>query len=730
MKRIITFPIALLSLLFSSQTLAQLNVQIEVISGTATTTCTDPIGSPDPFWSININNEGWVTYPQAGPCFTALPNVQFNNSYQCLADIPPTIQVCYRAFENDPSIFSPCTAVTSCLAEGCIDLPIPPQGTFSFDVQISGGPSAGNANLAITTSGIPGGLNDFVCDAIDIGVLQAGTTVGDADTSIFNNYCGTNINEPDPSSFGIPWVNNRAVWYQFTTGPNPGTHIKIVANSDPSNFGDSVNLQLAIFKTDDNSCTGTFSFVTQNHDPADWGELLYLRCPQPNTTYFVMVDAVSNTPEELEGYFGIEISELGVEPAADLICEAEDLGAVPPGGSVSTPGPRSNACSSNADAVPAMAFGVQASVWFTFQAPPDGHVLIEGISDTLNDNIGLQLAAYASSDNTCTGALTEIYSQYTISDLDETIELHCLEPGQNYFLLVDGGLSELNRGIFTLSISDAGDETPVANIDTILCAGEALPVGNSVYFITGVYADTLQLPGGCDSIVNTTLTVLEPVQVNLAVTQQGLGPGNTDGVATVSPTGGTGNYSILWPDGQTSAQATGLIGGDNYCVQILDDAGCTADTCFDMPFFLHFQPQVVADTLDCNGDADGVLRITATTGAPPYQFSWQNSTGTLSGIGTISADGEIATVMNLPAGVYNIQITDIHFDTTVVAEILQPEPLAVSDFTLISASCFGECDGSLGVTVSGGTPPYFYTWTNGAAGALISGLCAGGYNLT
>ena len=730
MKRNITLPILLLCLLFSGQTLAQLNVQIEVLSGNATTTCTDPIGSPDPFWSININNEGWVTYPQTGPCFTALPNVQFNNSYQCLADIPPTIQVCYRAFENDPSIFNPCTEVTSCLAEGCIDLPIPLQGTFSFDLQISGGPSAGNANLAITTSGIPGGLNDFVCNAIDIGVLQAGTTVGDADTSIFNNYCGTNINEPDPSSFGIPWVNNRAVWYQFTTGPIPGTHIKIVANSDPSNFGDPVNLQLAIFKTDDNSCTGTFSFVTQNHDPADWGELLYLRCPQPNTTYFVMVDAVSNTPEELEGYYGIEISELGVEAAADLICEAEDLGAVPPGGSVSTPGPRSNACSSNADAVPAMAFGVQASVWFTFQAPPDGHVLIEGVSDTLNDSMGLQLAAYASSDNTCTGALTEIYSQYTISDLDETIELHCLESGQNYFLLVDGGLSELNRGIFTLTVSDAGDETPVANIDTILCAGEVLPVGNSVYSITGIYADTLQLPGGCDSIVNTTLTVLAPVQVNLTVTQQGLGPGNTDGEATVSPAGGTGNYTVSWSDGQTSALATSLVGGDNYCVQILDNAGCTADTCFDMPFFLHFLPQVIADTLDCNGDANGVLRITATTGTPPYQFSWQNSTGTLSGSGTISADGEIATITDLPAGVYSIQITDIHFDTTVVAEILQPEPLVVSDFTLTSASCFGECDGSLGVTVSGGTPPYFYTWANGDTGALISGLCADGYNLT
>ncbi|MFQ5448115.1 MAG: gliding motility-associated C-terminal domain-containing protein, partial [Saprospiraceae bacterium] len=359
-----------------------------------------------------------------------------------------------------------------------------------------------------------------------------------------------------------------------------------------------------------------------------------------------------------------------------------------------------------------------------------GHVLIEGVSDTLNDNIGLQLAAYVSVDDSCTGNLTELNSQYTIADLDETLELHCLDPGRNYFLMVDGGISELNRGIFTLTISDAGNETPVANIDTVLCAGETLPIGSSVYSLTGVYADTLQLPGGCDSIVNTNLTILEPVQVNLTVTQEGPGPGNTDGEATVSPAGGTGNYTITWSDGQTSALATGLVGDANYCVEILDDAGCSADTCFDMPFFLNFVPQVIADTLDCNGDADGMLRITATTGTPPYQFFWQNSTGNLTGNGTIGMDGEIATITDLPAGVYDIQITDIHFDTTVVAEILQPEPLAFSDFTVVDASCFGECDGSLSVTVSGGTPPYAYLWSDGGATAQLSGLCAGAYNLT
>jgi hypothetical protein len=54
-------------------------------------------------------------------------------------------------------------------------------------------------------------------------------------------------------------------------------------------------------------------------------------------------------------------------------------------------------------------------------------------------------------------------------------------------------------------------------------------------------------------------------------------PGSADGTATVNVTGGSGNYSYLWSDGQTTNPATGLTAG-NYTVTVTDITGCSANT--------------------------------------------------------------------------------------------------------------------------------------------------------
>jgi gliding motility-associated-like protein len=733
MKQLTICPIAvLLALLFAANTtLAQFNVKITVNSGTATTTCTDPIGAPDPTWSVNIANQGWVNYPFNGLCYTNPPNLQFDQTYQCLNQVPPTIQVCFRAFENDASILNPCTPVTSCLAEMCMDVPVPPQGSQSFTIQLPAGlPSGGSANLTIATSGIPGGINDAICDALDIGVLLPGTTVGDADTSVFNNYCASNTGDPDPGGFGNFWVNNQGVWFKFTTSANPGALITITAKSDPSNFGDAINLQVGVFTSSDNSCTGTFSFITQNHNPNDWDEYVNIDCPLPNTTYFILVDGVSDTPVQVDGWFGIEITETGIPAAAELRCEAENFGQVPLGGSVGTNGLVTNRCTNNSNAAPATAFGVQKSVWFAFTPPPTGHVLVTCISDTVIDPIGIQLAAYRSSNGACDGIFTEITSKYTAADLDETIELHCLDPNQTYFIMVDGAVGNLNVGNFSVTVTDAGDETPVTNQSPVLCSGESLTVGANVYSQTGIYHDTLALPGGCDSIVNTNLTILAPVQVNLQIVNQGIGLGNTNGQAQAFPTGGAGNFTFSWSDGQTAALGNNLVGGDNYCVEVTDQNGCVADTCFEMPYFIHFVPFAVSDTLNCFGDMDGVIRLTANGGIPPYQFTWQNAANTLNGAGAVTSDGQIVSINDLPAGQYSFQMVDAIFDTTFTVTVVQPEQLKIASVSVDNASCYNTCDGGIMLSMTGGTGTLQYLWSGGEVNPMITGVCAGGYQVT
>jgi len=56
--------------------------------------------------------------------------------------------------------------------------------------------------------------------------------------------------------------------------------------------------------------------------------------------------------------------------------------------------------------------------------------------------------------------------------------------------------------------------------------------------------------------------------------------------------------------------------------------------------------------------------------------------------------------------------------------------LTVSVINLQNVSCYGNCDGLIDITVSGGTPPYSYTWSNGATSEDISGLCSSPYSVT
>ncbi|HIN40532.1 MAG TPA: PKD domain-containing protein [Flavobacteriales bacterium] len=45
-------------------------------------------------------------------------------------------------------------------------------------------------------------------------------------------------------------------------------------------------------------------------------------------------------------------------------------------------------------------------------------------------------------------------------------------------------------------------------------------------------------------------------------------------------------------------------------------------------------------------------------------------------------------------------------------------------------SCYDSCDGQISVVVTGGTPPYTYSWSNGASTSNVDSLCAGMYAVT
>lgn len=709
--------------------LGQIAVSLTVNDATINTTCTDLITAPDPFWELNVENEGWLTYPETGNCFTALPNEQYRSSFDCGAALPTTIEVCFRVFENDDVLFelgTGCAIIRSCEEMICQDFMIPAFGTQAdYSLSLPNGlTSEGTVNFTINT-GLEMG-NDQVCGAIDLGTIDYNTILGDKNAGIYNNICATNTNDPDPGR----WNVDAGVWFSFLTSDNPGNNILVDVLSDPEGTGDDIDIEIGAYFSIDGQCDGQLVRVDDVSQIRTLDGRMELLCLRPNTRYYLMVDGAFATPTSDEGVFSIQLTSIGFPEAGDDRCDAEDLGAVPEGGFVSTPDERANFCARSINDPFNPAFVTQTSVWFRFEAPPSGHVIIEGIPDTDRDSIGIQMGLYRSINRTCTGFFSHVQSQFTAEDLGETMEATCLFPGTPYWIMIDGSGSN-GRGAFSVVVRDAGDITPRVTVDTTICAGATYRVGGSNYTESGSYADTLRVFAGCDSIVFSNVTVLPEIQVEIEPIQPGVGVGEPNGIAEVSASGSTGNFSYLWCNGETSIRANNLVGGEECCVTVTDDRGCEVIECFDVDLVIDLVPSVSGVRLLCNGDQDGTIRFSTINGLPPYDYTWQNADNSLNGSGVIDTEGEEVLLENLPAGEYTISILDDFHDTTFMALVTQPDPLEILVNNVQDASCFSFCDGRIEIDAQGGTGNYQWNWEGGtSSNNILPQICAGAYQVT
>ncbi len=240
---------------------------------------------------------------------------------------------------------------------------------------------------------------------------------------------------------------------------------------------------------------------------------------------------------------------------------------------------------------------------------------------------------------------------------------------------------------------------------------------------TGIYTVRVINGVGCESVIDVEVVPAQVIVPDATATPASCA-GVCDGAASVSPTGGAGGFTYSWsPEpggGQNTPQATGLCAGI-YSVNIVDAVGC--DTLVQV--LITAPPAItmsalVQDAL-CAGACDGVIEALVQGGVAPYALDWSPSPAV--GQGTTSVD-------SLCVGPYTLSVTDQNgctLDSTWTVNA--PPPLVVQGSSTFS-TC-GVCDGSAGVTVSGGTEPYFVQWTLQGAivgtGPSLTARCAGIY---
>lgn len=218
----------------------------------------------------------------------------------------------------------------------------------------------------------------------------------------------------------------------------------------------------------------------------------------------------------------------------------------------------------------------------------------------------------------------------------------------------------------------------------------------------GVYTIVATDQFGC--VDSAQYTVTEPTALSLGIASQtdATCNGGSNGTATLTVFGGSGNYQFLWNDAsaQTSATATGLAAG-TYTATVTDDSACVATTTVTIaePTAITFATPTITAPL-CFRSADGSIASSASGGTGAITYSWSHNLG----LNTTLASP-------LDTGVYFQIATDGNgCSDTAYFQVQDPTPIQFNAATVVDVNCNNASDGSISSTAQGGTGTLTYGW--------------------
>ena len=296
-------------------------------------------------------------------------------------------------------------------------------------------------------------------------------------------------------------------------------------------------------------------------------------------------------------------------------------------------------------------------------------------------------------------------------------------------------LSNLSSGIYTVTVTDTNNcssvdsiiitepsnISTVENVNNISCNGNAdgsvslsisggtpgyiedWGINNPDSLSAGTYNYTIFDTNGCT--FNSSITITEPNELSISSSNISniLCNGDATGSVDITLIGGTSSYSYLWSNGDTTEDLSNVSAGVYY-LQVTDFNACIL-----LDTFVITEPTAITATniitdVSCNGLSDGSVSLSISGGTPGYTEDW----------GSFNSS-------SLSAGTYNYTVTDANACIYTNSVIIN-EPNIISTTTLVSnVSCNGGSDGSVSLTISGGTPGYTEDWGNNDPNMLSAG---------
>ncbi|MDD3687739.1 MAG: gliding motility-associated C-terminal domain-containing protein, partial [Bacteroidales bacterium] len=297
---------------------------------------------------------------------------------------------------------------------------------------------------------------------------------------------------------------------------------------------------------------------------------------------------------------------------------------------------------------------------------------------------------------------TYTYTVYDANNCESTQTITITQPAQ---LLIS---------VTATPISCFGETSTI----TVSASGGTPPYSGTGIFneVAGTYTYTVSDAAGSSD--SETITLAQPSEIFISETilEDTVCFGEF-GTATISVSGGVGAYSIQWQNGTIDFTNFQIITNINFGYTVTDNNGCTAQ---DSVFVYSSDELLVSYTGSdetCFNSNDANITVSNLSGGTePYYFAWSNGS-------------EFPSLYGVDAGTYRVTVSDIYGCST-TDEITVNQP---AEIVLTLSSTDANCNGITGTataSVSGGTLPISYNWSNFEDSSFIDGLNPGIYSLT
>lgn len=356
----------------------------------------------------------------------------------------------------------------------------------------------------------------------------------------------------------------------------------------------------------------------------------------------------------------------------------------PPAMTVSITTTNATQCGASNGSVSAMPSGSQ---------PPYSYVWNNGGTSNIQNNIpaGVYTVTVTSSLG-CTATGTGTVSQPTTLNVSISGSTSVCSGANNGTLTAN---PPPNTGPYTYHWSNGATTKTISNLSA------------------GAYTVSVSNTQGCQGTASATISSNPDIIVNLSVMNAKCYNSPT-GEISASASGGTPPFSYLWSNGATTAIINGLPAG-NYSLTVTDMIGCTSVITATVT-----QPNALSISFAGNGGScgsNGILTANVTGGVGPYQWSWNNGATT-------------PTIINLAPGDFSVTITDANGCTNSTNTTVSAFPLMNLVVTAFNTTCNGTSDGMVTTSISNGSAPYQFLWSNNATTSSISNLSPGVYAVT